>query len=214
MSKQLRGNNSGFTIVELMIATAVLSVILVLVAIVMTNIGRLYFKGSNQAKVQNNVRTISSDIAQRLQLSSGQMAPADDDGSNPVKAYCIGTARYTYVVNEQLGGDDTEYKHVLWRDRVPAGTCENTIDLRSDNPGGTEGVELVTTKSRITHFTIDFGDLGGPSVINLGLAYGDEDLFTAATRGTSNPKCAGEAGGQFCATASLTTKLMRRVAGD
>jgi len=203
MSKQLR-KSAGFTIVELMIATAVLSIVLVLVAMVMTNIGKLYFKGANQAKMQNNVRSISAEIAQRLQLSGGQR---NGDNSSPIKVYCIGTARYTYVLHKQLDGEDnSEYKHILWRDKIPAGTCDNTINLRSDNPGGVEGVELITTKSRLTHFTIDFSS---PSVISIGLAYGDSGYLTDPDG--IDPKCKDTTGNQFCATASLTTKLMRRV---
>ncbi len=59
----------GFTIIELMIATAVLSTILVMVTVVMVNIGSLYYKGINQARVQDDVRSIADEIIKNIQLN-------------------------------------------------------------------------------------------------------------------------------------------------
>jgi prepilin-type N-terminal cleavage/methylation domain-containing protein len=77
MIKQIRHRSSaeqGFTIVELMIATTVLSTLLVVVAIVMISIGKLYYKGLNQARLQDNTRNAVTAIAKQLQLNTGDPA--------------------------------------------------------------------------------------------------------------------------------------------
>src|SRR5665213_2550121 len=69
-------NRKAFTIIELMIATSVLSIILLLVTTMMISIGNLYYKGINQARVQDDVRTISDDLSSHLQLSDQAPQPA------------------------------------------------------------------------------------------------------------------------------------------
>ena len=62
--KRTPDKQAGFTIVELMIATAILSTILLLVTTMMINIGNLYYKGVNQARVQDGVRTLADDVGE------------------------------------------------------------------------------------------------------------------------------------------------------
>src|SRR5689334_11132650 len=117
----------GFTIIELMIATAILSTILLLVTVLMINIGNLYYKGINQARVQDNVRSISDEVAQHLQLGDSF---SQASGDNSEQAYCVGTVRYTYVIGVQIGkpapgASAPAYQHVLWRDDNPSpGSCD------------------------------------------------------------------------------------------
>ncbi len=62
----LKANQQAFTIIELMIATTVVSVILLMVSIIMINIGGLYYKGFSQARTQDNLRSISDEVARQL----------------------------------------------------------------------------------------------------------------------------------------------------
>jgi prepilin-type N-terminal cleavage/methylation domain-containing protein len=224
-----RDSQSGFTIIELMIATAILSTILVIVTVVMISIGSLYYKGINEAQVQDNTRNISIELSEHLQLSDGFTT---DLGVNPAipRAYCIGTTRYTYIDGIQLGKSAT-YKHVLWRDTVVAGgACPaagpGAADLTNaqPSPGGTE---LMPPLSRLTAFTVTGAS---PYTVSVGIAYGDDDLLCdngtpgdcAPTAPVSinlwNPNpphgtvlCKGQKGDQYCATATLTTTVVRRL---
>lgn len=213
----------GFTIVELMIATSVLSVILLMTTVVMTGIGRLYYKGINQSRVQGTVRTVGDEIAQKLQLNTRvvqHFAPGSNAALVPdanLAAYCIGSSRYSFVTGVQIGtqkaGAGAEYKHVLWRDIIPTSAACTPLDLKSSSPGGAEGQELISPSSRLTEFSIT--GLGGatppiesPYNVRIGVAYGDDDLLTNPT--SSSAQCSGSAGGQFCATASLDTRVVQR----
>lgn len=229
MSQQRRQSEQGFTIVELMIATAVLATLLVVVAVVMIGIGRLYYKGVTQMRVQNTARTVVDQITQQLQLVDDQ-APVRPLVSNEetvatnftISAFCVGKTRYSYILNRQIGTASNQIKHVLWRDKTPAGGCV-PAKLTEDNPSDpsnpvTDGVELMGPKSRLTAFSIS---LTSPYTIAVGIAYGDDDVVNLKgpnTNGTTYPldlsglqsNCKNE-GGEFCATASLQTTVVKRL---
>lgn len=126
-------SNAGFTIVELMIALSVLSVILVTTTIILIQIGALYSKGVNQADLQNANRTVVADISGQLQFSgkvpnycqlnaavaaptvanttcyanTHDYANAADGTTETVYSYCISNVRYSYTLNRELGTDST-----------------------------------------------------------------------------------------------------------
>lgn len=146
-------NEAGFTIVELMVALSILSVVLLTTTIILIQIGALYSKGVNAANLQNSTRSVVSDIAGQLQFS-GKMPhgctlnvpPPDLAGTTcyankevfhaggidaTVYSYCIGDTRYNYVLNHELGTDSSTgppanfTARVLWRDTLDtdASTC-------------------------------------------------------------------------------------------
>lgn len=205
----------GFTIVELMIGTAVLSTILVLATVTMAGIGRLYYKGINQAKIQNAVRTIANDVVQNIQVGSDVVVgPVSGSGASAqMKAYCIGKIRYSYIPGVKMGDTDggITYQHVFWRDTISSG-C-SPANLAQGDPssgyGGVKGTELMSPNSRLTRFTISLTSQGTYGV-DVAAAYGDGDLLDLTTN-PNNPTCRGDIGDQFCATASLQTKAVRRL---
>lgn len=215
MTKMRKDQERGFTIVELLIATAVLSTLLVVVSVMMANIGRLYYKGINQAKMQENVRSVVDEISDRLQLNNSSVGRYNT--VDPVKAYCIGTTRYTYILGQQLS---STHKHVLWRDTIGAGTCTKA-DLNADNPsittGGSNGSELITTRSRLSQFSIIPTD--SPYVVTMKLVYGDDDQLADPNNDGipftgPDVSCLSQSGNQFCATAALTTTVVQRTTGS
>jgi prepilin-type N-terminal cleavage/methylation domain-containing protein len=193
----------GFTIIELMIATTVLSVILLLVTTMIISIGSLFYKGINQSRVQDGARNLTDEISQRLQLS-GTVPQAGQSSSNAaVNVYCIGGTRYTYIANVQIGHQQNNtgpvYNHILWRDEPSAGCTQVmgkfvSADLTLSDPsngqvsgaGLQDSAELAPANSRLTSFCI--GTLNpangncqfssaSPYTINVGIAYGDDDLL-------------------------------------
>lgn len=187
----------GFTIIELMIATAVLSVILVMVTIVMVNIGSLYYKGINQARVQDDARSIADEATRYIQLNDQPPTPVVSGPSN-TQLVCIGSVRYAYVLGVQIGnqapGTGTTYHQVLWRDNNPTpGSCPTKIDpgnpsspqidltsttLAADDPSGKE---LIAVNSRLTQFSMVTPTATSPTTVSVGVAYGDNDLLCNPT---------------------------------
>ncbi|MDB5165101.1 MAG: hypothetical protein JWL89_727 [Candidatus Saccharibacteria bacterium] len=216
----------GFTIIELMIATIVLATILVLVSAMMIGIGQLYYKGINQARVQDTTRSIVDDVSQHLQLSGKApvpeavddttgdstaivVAPASAEPGYTIKAWCIDSTRYTYVLNRQIGtGTDTngapQLSHVLWRDTISAGVC-TPADLRNPGTLSSTGTELMIGNSRLTDLTIG---ITSPYTLSVGVALGDIDLLNL---NHADSTCKSDAGQQFCATSGLKTVVVRRI---
>lgn len=207
-------NQAGFTIVELMIATAILSTILVLVTVMMISIGNLYYKGINQARIQDDVRSIADDLSQHLELNDRPpTTPAPPlptfGGGTTVNAYCINTTRYSYVIGAQVDhqypGGGSIFQHVLWRDTITAGTC-TPANLTATDPsvgtGGSNGTELIAPNSRLIAFCVTGVDIIGnpepacipgnsPFNISVSVAYSDDDLL-----------CSPSAPGATCNTAA------------
>lgn len=208
-------SQKGFTIIELMIATSVMSVMLVIISILMTNIGSLYSKAISQSHVQNDIRNITDDLAIHIKFSGTDVKRATSpDGKT--KRLCFGTTRYTYIEGVRIGTDATDSQHVLWRDLIPsAKTCAdptngwlNTADPSSVLNDGKEGTEMVSPRTRVTKLTIT-GDTS-PYFIDLRLAVGEDDqLFV---NGSGDTLCIGnQSGHQYCATADLKTTVIRRL---
>lgn len=158
---QRHRQEQGFTIVELMIALSVLSVILVTTTIILTQIGALYSKGVNSADLQNATRTVVADISGQLQFSgkvpngctpvtttcyasTHDYHNSTDNTNEKVYSYCISNTRYSYVLDRELGTDSskttahpdtTVTPHVLWRDTLTtdASTCP-TMDITQSDP--------------------------------------------------------------------------------
>src|SRR5665213_3568651 len=99
-SRYRRKSETGFTIVELMIAMTVLSVLLLLASVTLIQIGRLYSKGSNEAETQNTARNIINQVASEIQFGGSAPLPS----SPTAGAYCVGSQRYTYQLGQQLAG--------------------------------------------------------------------------------------------------------------
>lgn len=207
--RQLSSVSSGFTIIELMIATAVLSVVLLLSTILITAIGNLYYKGVNQSRTQDNLRSITDDVTQNLELTDGNLTLGSiSRGGYTIKAYCIGSVRYSYVIGVKIGTGSGTINHVLWRDNNSSGGCI-PLDLTQSTPtavGSINGVEMIAPNSRLTSF--DITPSSSPYSVSISTAFGDSDLLIG---NGINTTCKGGAGQQFCATASLSTTAVRRV---
>jgi type II secretory pathway pseudopilin PulG len=210
---------NGFTIIELMIATTVLSTVLLLVTAILISIGSLYEKGINQTLVEDDVRTIADDVTQNLQFND--TPPTQVTGPGDL-AYCIDATRYTYVLNTTI--DTQGYDHVLWRDTLPPASPCSAVNLKTTTPSS-GGTELIAPGSMLTYFCIDGVDATGqpeptcpimstsvpgfsPFTVSVGVAHGlTTDLNLAGLTST----CRSQIGEQFCSTANLTTSVAQRI---
>jgi prepilin-type N-terminal cleavage/methylation domain-containing protein len=216
MSKS-KNSQAGFTIIEIMIAAGILSVILVMATVVIIGIGNLYYKGVNEAAIQDQTRTIVEDVSRQIAYG-GSATPSSGSqtfsGTN-VQAECIGSTRYSYIIGNEVGsGVDTDPAHTprvpiaMWRDSISPGVACAPIDITSLVPMAGGGTSMVAPNSRITSFSVTAG-ASSLYTIDLELAYGDADLLSSMTG--SNVTCNGSTGDQYCATANLTTQVAQRL---
>lgn len=200
-------HNRGFTIIELLIATAVLSFILLLSTVMITGIGNLFYKGINQSRAQNNARSIIKQMSQDIQLSSSTPSHGTATvGGKTVEVICAGAIRYTYVVGYKINTNG--FKHILWRD-TPAGGCVANAGANITANVPSDGSELIGVNSRLTKLNFP-AMTSNLQTINLGVAVGDDDMLT-----TTNPvRCKGDNSTQYCATADLDTVVVQRITSN
>lgn len=194
---QKAGFSGGFTIVELMIALSVLSVLLLISTVTLMNLGKMYVKGDNMARAQEATRNIASMIADQVRLGGNvpsiytpsDYADAHYDSLTSDGYFCIGRIRYSYLLDRQVTGSPDlslkQTRHALWRDELPSSTCptlnppaSTPLDLVNSTNPGINGQELVPGNMRLTELKVDTvnGDSGMYSV-TVGIAYGDNDLL-------------------------------------
>lgn len=223
--QRITSNKTGFTIVELMIAISILSLILLLSTYGIVRIGALYSKGTSQANTQDAARNILGAITAQLQLGGATpvfiaptLAPGVTTPSN-VGALCIGSKRYSFIVNHKLLNANND--HVLWQDILNSSSSCGIIStlgvVTPSDPLNTSapnnGSELLAANMRLTDF--DISSSGGLYTITITIAYGDSDLINYVPRAGSVQAittCKGGTGSQFCAVASYTTTVAPRLA--
>lgn len=202
--------SSGFTIVELMIATTVLTTLLLLAGATFTQISRLYYKGIITTKTQNASRSVIDDISRNIQFSNGQTTAGSGNGA---EVLCIGQTRYTYVKNRQIKAGTTSQEHALWQDKLTSpGSCLVGIpNLFTANPGGISGKELLENGMRLKSFSVT--ENSNIFYITIGVIYGDDDLLIFSPPPNSQPEtCKGDpSGSQWCAVSELNTQIFSRV---
>lgn len=213
----MRKDSSGFTILELMIATTVFSVVLLIASAGIIAIGRDYYKSLTSTRLQETTRSVMDDVSSSLQFS--QTDTVSSDLSATVKVRCFGTDRYRYIINQKVQKvtDPThpENFHGLYRDKRPS---ESICDTSG---GWDDGTELLGDNMRLLQFDVNGSN---PFQINMRVAYGDNDLLTnypdnAGPTTPPNPSPSFDqvgckyayAGNQFCAAAGLETTVTSRV---
>lgn len=147
----------GFTIIELMIATTIFSLVLMICLAAIMTITRMYYQGTLQARTQNRTREIVDEIADELRYQPGDVVVNDTDpllgeiennqgeiGSVDPEAlddyygqYCVGSVRYQYLLGFKTQSDAQRASGPL-DDREARGTlvrsndCSLSGDLDAD----------------------------------------------------------------------------------
>lgn len=190
-----KNNKQGFTIVELLIATAVFSVILLICATSIIAIGNNYQKGRISINTQDTSRSVIDNISQAIQYSATvptMHIPVSGDADQRY-AFCVGKLRYTYALNTKV----TDTNHALIVDNNAFNAC---VPI----PSGSTGTELLSKNMRL--WNLDIRPVGPVYFIDMRVTYGDDDLID-----TSNGQCKQITGSQYCASSFLTTAVSRRL---
>ncbi len=227
---KIKTKNSGFTIVELMISTAVFSFVLLVTSAGVIAIGKSYYKSLTSNRVHEAARSVTADISSSIQFSDPgtinvQMTDPDNTG---VIVRCFGADRYRYFIGQQV--DATH--HGLYRDKRPVASTCNGCDsaglavngINCVHPGVfSSGQELLGSGMRLLQFDVSNNN---PFAITVKVGYGDNDLLQVTQCHGSmvggvcqNPtnediataSCQDIKGSNFCAVSKLETAVTGRV---
>ncbi len=227
--------HKGFTIVELLIASAVFSVVLLVCAVGLLQIGRTYYKGITSSKTQEAARSIIEEVSKTIQFNGGNVGlmihPGSDPSENPATPsyICIGDRRFAFVLNNQLISSDTlgpnQSRHVL---AVDTSACTGGVPQPLNNSSLiTDSRELVPPNMRLTKFEVtcvknestpDPSDCLTDNLykVTVRVVAGHQDVLVDNDNARPGPDLPGEClpnsvGGQFCAVAELSTTVQKRV---
>lgn len=209
----MKTGQKGFTVIELMISTAVFAVVLVVVTSGILQVSRLYYKGVNQAHTQSVVRTITDIIAQTIQFGGGPVIPTSSGAATPSapKVLCVGNQRFTYdlgwqVVDSSPNSSEHQTFHGLVQDNFSGCSATTTQPLNSQT---VLGRELLSPNMRLSKLNVEeVGD--NLYKIEVRVIYGDDDLLKTPNDPLSS--CINEtAGTQFCTISELSTVVTKRV---
>ncbi len=207
VNKNLISDQSGFTVIELLISSIVFTLILLVTTYGIIQITRGYIKGSVSAQVQNNNRSLVDEITQNIQLSSsssvnpGPNVPANWKSFFPTYWFCVNGVRYIYQFNNPQPYALTEDSHGIsclspQADPPSAGTGEKSLlnsntQLLRPTGGGSQLIYTIGS-SGLYGVTLDLL-FGGPStyVINSG-------KYTCRSISL---------GGSFCNNSTITTAV-------
>jgi prepilin-type N-terminal cleavage/methylation domain-containing protein len=217
-------NHNGFTLIELMIASLVFSVILLGATTATIQIGRMYYKGIIMNRTQETARRLMDDISRPIQFAGS--TPRDVDPTPisgiPTGALCIGDQRFTYGINAQVDDNapigsynNHKARHGVWQDTLNSSTSPCTpLDLTQAIPqdGNTNTNrprrEVLSKNMRLGRFTVSSS--GNLWTIDALVIYGDDDLLIPDA---NNPAaCANlSQSAQWCATSALSTTVYKRI---
>ena len=227
-SRTKKSQEKGFTLVELMVSTAVFSLVLLGAMAAIIQVTRLYYRGIHFAKTQEVARSTLEEITQSIQFTNEEITsptkamptpPVIDKNNEHVGYFCVGSKMYYYALDRQLksGGSNEAKKqkaHVLWVDDddcIGAPPSVNEINNKLNNTNLSGGRELLSENMRITQLSIMPTTTTGLYTIKLAIAYGDDDLLEVSGDNTRRICQSSKFGVELCATSELSATVLKRL---
>lgn len=206
--RNARLGSHGFTIVELMIATLVFSVILLIVTSGILQVTRTYYKGVTEANTQTAARNVIDAISQAIQFNGGAVQPPTGSAPGTSYEFCVGSTRFRFMLGSELSSSPsgTQTRHAMLKDTASNCTAGSTASINT--PAAT-GDELLSLRMRLSGLSVT--DLGNNLYkITVRVVYGDDDLLSNPASPTAT--CLGvQAGTQYCSVVQLSTTVLKRV---
>lgn len=210
---KVRNSQQGFTILELMIATLVFSVILLIATFSLLQVGRMFYKGVTLSRTQGVARSVMAEIAQNIQFSGGQISAPAYSTPGVKDKICIGNRRYSFVKGRQMSETPTagQVRHALVVDE-PTTNCFSAAAQDVDLPNpvlSNTSIELLQPGMRLSNLHVaDKGN--GLWEITLRIVSGENDLLE--NQDSEDANCRNlRLGSQFCAAVELKTTVLKRI---
>jgi len=211
-----RFDDKGFTILELLIATAISSGAILMLMFGFLSISQTYTKGLTVAETQNTARDVVNTISQSIQFGDPNTINTSHIGV-PDGWFCADNDIFVY----QLGQSVAKGTDALVESSLDT-ACPAVVQPLSTSsyPGAKE---LLGPNMRLTAFNV----IPGPDntyAINLRVVYSVNNTFLIGVAqpngqpslyydvGSSKVICNGQAGQDFCATSGLQTVVESRIA--
>jgi prepilin-type N-terminal cleavage/methylation domain-containing protein len=199
-------DSKGFTIIELMIATIVFSMVLVVLLASFLQIGRMFYKGVSLSTTNETTRTLVEDIVNELRFSQTPISCDPVVNCPGVKKYfCIGSHRYTYILGTKTSDTDITDPQ---SNTMAAGMVRDTIPgCPAPSIGGAEPKQLLGLNMQLNNMEFipaNNGVFVHAHVVFYGV---DDQVFASKIAGLNTPAEALTAHDAYCDGGLASTQL-------
>lgn len=192
----------GFTVIELLVATTVFSIVLIVFLSAFLRISQLFYKGVNMARTQEAARGVMQSISDDIQFF--QQTPTI--GAN---YFCVGIHRYVVNPGVQVGSGPGQ--RGITREVIGSG-CPSpaVVAVNSDN-----ATELLDVGMQANNLALVC--LNGQCTITIKIVfYGADNSVLVSPSGASpayqaaDARCSGPpSSSQYCATADYKATILQ-----
>lgn len=204
-------DQSGFTLVELTLAMAFVSFILLFIVFAMIEVMGDYNKGVVVKEINQTARTIVEEMSRlgRTTDTSSINTSAQDDGR-----LCFGSVSYVWNVRgNELDNKFTDNSLVgLARVEDPAGSLCGLVSGAYPQVDRASAVDLISDQVWVQSLNVSVSGNQKLLDINLRLSTAGDNRPTAT--GSSGYVCEGGKVGNFCAVAEFDTTVSTRNGGE
>ena len=205
-------SRQGFTIVELMIATLIFSVLLVMATSAVIFVSRQFHKGVVINRTQEVARTIAEEISRNIQFS-------EEDPLVQPGALCMAGKGYVFKLDNKLvdgtpNPQESNNVFVRYKDCMDTSAGSTWPPSTFPNEGFDDpGTELMGKNMRLSKLSITPVSIGGGSAWNIEVivAYGDTDLLDVNENGVPSAKCRSGTGSHFCSVSNIKQTVVKRI---
>lgn len=209
-----RTRQAGFTILELMIASGVFAVIMLIVASGVISFTNHYYKGITTSKTQAAARSVLNTISQGIQFGQTVTLPTYYAAGTTYNM-CIDDTLYSFRPGQEVIDTPPFGANQGYHGLVAMSGCNTSATLPA-TASLAGGRELLGEHMRINRLSVtQNGDL---YTIRIRIVSGDNVLLTqpmpanVPAWGSTSENCSGsQSGTQFCAVADLTTTVEKRI---
>ncbi|HEU5004975.1 MAG TPA: prepilin-type N-terminal cleavage/methylation domain-containing protein [Candidatus Saccharimonadales bacterium] len=204
----------GFTIIELMIATSVFSLVLLVALAGFTSIGRIFYKGVTINQTQNITSQVMNDVTSNIE-NAASVSTLQKGASYNYYYYCIGGVRYTFNVSPKEldtsqpedyspGGNFGLVKDILPGATACAEPCPTSTGCASGTLPFNKPAEMLGNHMRL--MKLDIASANGELYnVNITIAFGADSAFSDLNDPDKIACTGGQQDQAFCSVTRLST---------
>lgn len=205
--KKRKMDNKGFTIIELMIAISILSVIMLISSTAIIFIARQYQNGVTRTTLQSASRQLHQKFTDSIKFSGGEIIQTDSDGYSVI---CVGDSRYYFKTPLTGSITTTTGMSNLFFDKNSSGFSSSTCGAGLNE---SSSAKLLPNNSRVAQALLAC-DTPSPKSCTLKTTFisGDDDLFNVSTSTDIDTlSCKAGIGNQWCSIVNLRSTVNSKI---
>lgn len=215
-----KSKERGFTVVELLVASAVFSTVLLVALVGFLQIGKIFYKGVTISQTSQSAKSITeslkadiayaSDLSNLTQPHSSAGTVSVSGGYFTRRFFCAGNVRYTYILGSKVDTSNHNFssRFGIVRDTLSVPGCPvPTFPIAN-------ATEMLGNKTRLSELVINqpasSANFNNLNLYNLGVrvTYGDDDVLQNPT--STSPTCqSGINSSTYCYIYNMQTTVVK-----